>query len=103
MLHYSSHPCAATARGLSAVVLQLDDSSVRTHGLQVWSGSVLLALWFVVLVVTLVLGATLASPPPPLQWWQVSAEGAYGRVTSPRTLTAGGFVFTTYEAYLHGH
>lgn len=63
---------------VSAAVLQLDDTSVRTHGLKVWSGSVLLALWFVVLVVTLVLGATLASPPPPLQWWKVSAERAYG-------------------------
>ena len=31
----------------------------------------LLALWLVVLIVTVVLGTSLSSPPPPLQWWQV--------------------------------
>lgn len=50
---------------------QTTDSSVRSHGLNIWTGSVLLALWLAVLVVTVVLGTSLSNPPPPLQWWQV--------------------------------
>lgn len=51
--------------------LQLNDSSVRSHGMNIWSGSALIALWLAVLIVTVVLGTSLASPPAPLQWWQV--------------------------------
>lgn len=53
------------------VFLQLDDTSVKSHGLNIWAGSALLATWLVVLIVTVVLGTSLATPPPPLQWWQV--------------------------------
>jgi hypothetical protein len=51
--------------------LQTNDTSVRSHGLNIWTGSVLLAVWLAVLIVTVVLGTSLTSPPPPLQWWQV--------------------------------
>jgi chromate transporter len=52
-------------------VLQTYDSSVKSHGLNLWTGSALLAVWVIVLIVTVVLGTSLASPPAPLQWWQV--------------------------------
>jgi chromate transporter len=44
---------------------------VRSHGVNVYWGCALLALWVIVLIVTVVLGSTLPNPPPPLLWWQV--------------------------------
>lgn len=79
-LHVSCSVCLtelSLCKGLSfvwpllLVYMQVDDSSVKSHGLKIWSGSVLLAVWLAVLIVTVVLGSTLANPPPPLLWWQV--------------------------------
>lgn len=78
-LHVSCSVCQTEAVFVQRLILclalvagvQVDDSSVKSHGLKIWSGSVLLAMWLAVLIVTVVLGSTLANPPPPLLWWQV--------------------------------
>jgi len=44
--------------------LQAYDSSIRSHGLSMGFGALLLFLWLAVLIVTVVLGSTLPDPPP---------------------------------------
>jgi len=50
---------------------QAYDSSIRSHGLSMFWGALLLFLWLAVLIVTVVLGSTLPNPPLPLKWWEV--------------------------------
>eukprot|EP00775_Hariotina_reticulata_P008009 gene8009-8207_t len=47
------------------------DSSIRSHGLSMFWGAMLLFLWVAVLIVTVVLGSTLNNVPLPLKWWEV--------------------------------
>lgn len=46
------------------------DESIRSHGLSRFWGAVLLAVWIVVLIVTIVLRNALPSPPLLLKWWE---------------------------------
>jgi len=70
--HKAARPtCTSPLTFTYVAVPQTSDSSVCSHGLNIWTGSVLLATWLAVLIVTVVLGTSLSSPPPPLQWWQV--------------------------------
>eukprot|EP00878_Enallax_costatus_P038389 GHUV01043606.1.p1 GENE.GHUV01043606.1~~GHUV01043606.1.p1 ORF type:complete len:205 (+),score=11.55 GHUV01043606.1:184-798(+) len=52
-------------------VLQEADQSVKSHGLNMWQGGLLMAIWLAVLLVTVILGSTLANPPITLKWWEV--------------------------------
>eukprot|EP00878_Enallax_costatus_P032069 GHUV01035167.1.p1 GENE.GHUV01035167.1~~GHUV01035167.1.p1 ORF type:complete len:335 (+),score=47.08 GHUV01035167.1:103-1107(+) len=47
------------------------DQSVKSHGLNMWQGGLLMAIWLAVLLVTVILGSTLANPPITLKWWEV--------------------------------
>jgi chromate transporter len=51
--------------------LQETDASVRSHGLNMFWGGLTIAVWLVVLIVTIVLASTLPGAPLPLKWWEV--------------------------------
>jgi len=50
---------------------QMEDNSIKSHGLNMWWGGGLLALWVIVLIITVVVTPTLDDPPQPLLWWEV--------------------------------
>lgn len=58
--HPPTHPPSQT---------QTSDSSVKSHGLNMWAGGALLILWAAVLITVVTLAARLENPPLPLQWF----------------------------------
>uniref|UniRef100_A0A383W4R4 Chromate transporter n=1 Tax=Tetradesmus obliquus TaxID=3088 RepID=A0A383W4R4_TETOB len=47
------------------------DASVRSHGLNMVWGGITIAVWLIVLILTIVLASTLPNAPLPLKWWEV--------------------------------
>lgn len=52
------------------VLLQDEDKSIKTHGLNMWAGGILLGIWVAVLVVSIVLVNAIPNPPDLLRLWE---------------------------------